>query len=120
MNGDLQHLLALLNIKGIGSATTRQLIEQFGSAKDVLEARVSDLSNIGNIGELVLSNRSDPAIMARAEAEIEFIEKNNIQCGTCRRIFCGHILSGLFICSCFFAGSIPSRRKLRRNPCAAT
>ena len=79
MNGDLQHLLALLNIKGIGSATTRQLIEQFGSAKDVLEARVSDLSNIGNIGELVLSNRSDPAIMVRAEAEIEFIEKNNIQ-----------------------------------------
>ena len=78
MYDDLQSLIALLNIKGIGPSISRQLLEQFGTAKGVLEAKSSELSNLGNIGEIVLSSRSDTSLMERAEAEIKFIESHKI------------------------------------------
>ena len=79
MNEDLLYLIALLNIKGVGSSICRHLIEEFGSAKAVFEAEASLLCNMPYIGNLIVEQRNDPAHLRKAEAEIEFIRNHRIK-----------------------------------------
>lgn len=79
MNEDLLYLIALLNIKGVGSSISRHLIEVFGSAKAVFEADSSLLINMPHIGKLIIDQRNDPSHLRKAEAEIQFIHNHHIK-----------------------------------------
>lgn len=79
MNEDLRYIIALLGIKGIGSAITRHLIDEFGSAKAVFEADAALLANMQGIGNLLISQRENKELFAKADSELDFIQSHNIK-----------------------------------------
>ena len=76
---ELLHLIALTQIKGIGSVYTRLLIETYGSARGVFEADRRSLVQLPRIGELLSAGVNDPKVMERAQRELDFIEAHNIR-----------------------------------------
>ncbi|MFM2136636.1 MAG: hypothetical protein RL021_2036 [Bacteroidota bacterium] len=79
---DEDELLALISLSmlpGIGSVMARQLITHFGTAAEVLRARKSVLERIPGIGR----ERADAVIRSdvhfRAEQELLFIKRHNVQ-----------------------------------------
>lgn len=78
MQSELASIIALMNIKGIGNARARYLIGEFGSAKAVFEADSSVLMHL-SVGAAIIEERNKPDLMARAEAELQFIEAHHIQ-----------------------------------------
>lgn len=79
MNEDLRYLIALMNIKGVGSAITRHLIHELGSAKAVFETEDSMLRSMGRIGELIFTGKHDQHIFDKADSELDFIDKHHIK-----------------------------------------
>lgn len=79
MNEDLRYIIALLGINGIGSAITRHLIDEFGSAKAVFEADSQLLTNMQGIGHLIISQRDNKDLFAKADSELDFIQSHNIR-----------------------------------------
>lgn len=79
MHDDIRYIMALMGMKGVGSAITRHLITEFGSAQAVFDADESLLSNMGHTGEMILDQRKDPALFDKADQEIEFIVNHHIQ-----------------------------------------
>lgn len=75
------HDLALTFTSGIGDVTIRNLIAHFGSAKAVMESTKNELRSVGGIGDKTSSTiyNSRPAAYDRAEQELSFIKKHNIQ-----------------------------------------
>ncbi|MDP4270786.1 MAG: DNA-processing protein DprA [Bacteroidota bacterium] len=74
---ELFYLIALLQIKGVGNITARNLIAITGSCEAIFREKPSNLLRIQGIGintvqEILKAN------MEKAAKEIEFIEKNNI------------------------------------------
>lgn len=72
------HQIALASIPGIGGVTGRALLSHFGTAEAVFKARKNHLMAVSGIGEktadLILSHGG----FDRAEQEMKFIEKYNI------------------------------------------
>lgn len=79
MNDDLRYIIALLNIKGVGSAIARHLIEEFGSARAIFEASTDILSNIPRVGSSIIEEKDKKTIFEKADAELSFIAKHNIK-----------------------------------------
>ena len=79
MYDELKYLIALMNIKGVGSSIARHLIEQLGSAKAVFETEDHILRETGHIGELIINGKADHALFDKADSEIEFIVNHNIK-----------------------------------------
>ncbi len=76
---ELFYILALTEVEGIGDIGAKKLISQCGSAKNVFESKLSHLQSIDGIGKIRLKNLRDKSVFERAEKEMGFIEKNNIQ-----------------------------------------
>lgn len=79
MNDELFYGIALSLMKGIGDANAKTLISYAGSTEKLFKTPTSKLLKISGIGPKtaeIFKNTSD--ILARAEKEISFIEKNNI------------------------------------------
>lgn len=76
---DLLYIIALTCMKGVGSAITRHLVTEFGSAKAVFEADARLLMNLGNIGNMIVSQRNSYVLMSRANHEVEFIISHGIK-----------------------------------------
>ena len=80
---ELLYVLALRQIPGIGDVLAKNLMAYCGSAQAVFQAKKSELLKIPQIGEyavnLIWQHRSDLEIFKRAEEEIGFIEKHQIQ-----------------------------------------
>ncbi len=77
-----QELLALLNLQhtpNLGDGTIKKLIQQFGSATEVLKQKKSTLLKIDGIGEHKLSAFGEDAHYAFAKAELEYIRSQNIE-----------------------------------------
>lgn len=79
MNEELRNLIALLSIRGIGSVISRHLIDEFGSAKAVLNADDSVLNNMSRIGELISKGRNDRLVFEKADSELDFINTHHIK-----------------------------------------
>lgn len=82
MNDDLlKYLIGFTQIKGIGPNLAKILIAYIGSPEGVFNAKRQDLEKIPGIGSVlsseIVSQRENALI--RAEKEIDFIHKNNIQ-----------------------------------------
>lgn len=79
MNEDLGYIIALLSIKGVGSAIARHLIQEFGSAKAVFEADSELLRSIPRVGDSICEERNSKVLLYDADREIEFITKHHVK-----------------------------------------
>lgn len=66
-------------IPGIGKVLARNLIAYVGSAEGVFSEPLKSLVKIPGIGEVNARRLKNDSVFARAEKELRFIEKNNIQ-----------------------------------------
>lgn len=71
--------LRLQNIPNIGSVTAKKLIAHCGSSSAIFELKRNQLLTIDGIGTLKLKNLFDGAHLEAAQAEYEFIVKNEIE-----------------------------------------
>lgn len=78
MEEELQFLMALSMVPGIGPMTARKLILRTGSAKQVFEEKAQVLQKIPGIGPVLSSRRSGQGFLEKAIKEIEYCRKNEI------------------------------------------
>jgi len=80
---NLKYKIGITLIKGIGSNLAKNLIAYIGSVEGVFKEKQQSLAKIPGIGEAVskqiASENMSHDALNRAEKEIEFITKNNIQ-----------------------------------------
>lgn len=79
-NKEIQSLIALQHIPGIGSITAKRLIESIGSATQLFEQRTELPSLIPNVQPSLIRALDCPSAHQRAEQEVEFIHKHHINC----------------------------------------
>ncbi len=76
---DLEHLLRLNMIAGIGTITYRTLIEQLGTAKNILSTSRSRLESIPGIGPRTADRIVNGSKELDVDKEIKLAGKNNVQ-----------------------------------------
>ena len=76
---DLFYVLALLKVEGVGDIVAKKLISHCGDAFSVFKNKVSKLESIDGVGTILLKNLKDKTVFDKAEAELKFIEKNDIR-----------------------------------------
>ncbi|MDB5143501.1 MAG: dprA [Mucilaginibacter sp.] len=75
----LLHQVALTFIKNIGPTSAKSLIAHFGEAEQIFKAPRTKLMKVPGIGERRLAGADLTVALLRAEEELRFIEKNEIQ-----------------------------------------
>lgn len=75
---ELIAVLRLQNIPNVGDVTTKKLIAHCGSPSAIFSDKVTKLKKIDGIGEKTIMGLLDKQHLKAAEAEFDFIEKNNI------------------------------------------
>jgi DNA processing protein len=75
----LKYKIGITLIKGIGNNLAKNLITYVGSVEGVFREKQSNLAKIPGIGEIISNDIVSQNVLARAEQEIEFIQKNKIQ-----------------------------------------
>ena len=75
----LKYLIALQQVSGVGNITARQLIAYLGSAEAIFKEKISNLRKVPGVGSLLSSKIREKNYLAKAEEELEFIEKYNIK-----------------------------------------
>ncbi len=78
MNENLKYKIALSLIPGIGGILARNLIAYVGSVDGVFYQSLKSLMKIPGIGEVNAKRIKNSNVLGRAEKEIEFIQKYNI------------------------------------------
>jgi len=76
---NLKYKIGITLIKGVGSSIAKNLIAYVGSAEGVFKETQANLAKIPGIGEVLSKEIVSQQVLARADEEIEFIEKNKIQ-----------------------------------------
>lgn len=76
---EIKYTIALFFTKGIGLHSAKKLINAFGSAESVFEARNFDIIRVSGISSGVLKNFPSKEALDRAEGELSFIKQNNIK-----------------------------------------
>lgn len=79
MNDNLFYQIALTMINGVGGITSRQLLNIYGDAKSIFKEKQQNLERIPGIGSVLSEAIKNPEVLLKAEREIQFIEKANIQ-----------------------------------------
>ena len=72
------HKIALSLIPGIGNVLARTLIAYVGSVEGIFEEKKQNLIKIPGIGEVLAQSIANADVFDKAEQELLFIEKNNI------------------------------------------
>jgi len=75
---DLIYKIAISRIKLVGDITAKKLISHCGSANLVFKENKKSLESIPNINKKIIELINDPESLKRAEKEIRFMEKNNV------------------------------------------
>lgn len=78
-NTQILYYLALQSVDGIGTINAKKLIAHCGSAQAVFNEKPKNLEKIIGIGKKVTKGLKNTQLMHNAEAELEFINKNNIK-----------------------------------------
>ena len=76
---DLLYAMALQHIPNLGDTTSKKLITKLGNAKNVFQEKRSNLLKIDGIGQVRIQELNESKHLKAAEAELRFIEDNNIQ-----------------------------------------
>jgi DNA processing protein len=79
MQNDLLFKIGITLIEGVGDINAKKLIGACGSAEEVFKAKKSQLLRIDGVGEYIAQTVINQKVLARAEKEIAFIAKNNIE-----------------------------------------
>ncbi len=79
MYAELHYRIALTMIPELGPVCTKALIEHFGDAVAVFQAKKKEISAVESIGELRAKQIKDFKGFEEAEHEMRFIEKHHIQ-----------------------------------------
>jgi len=79
MTEDLLYQIALTSVPHIGTVQAKTLAQHFGSAKDIFKAKLSTLESIEGINISGAKNIKSFTDFSKAEEEIKFIEKYNVQ-----------------------------------------
>jgi len=74
----LQHQIALTFIKNIGPALAKSLIIHYGDIEKIFKASRTSLLNVPGFGEKRVNDLDLSAALSRAEEELRFIEKNEV------------------------------------------
>jgi len=77
---ELLHLLALSKIEGVGDIVAKKLLHHCGSAEKIFQTKASTLASIDGIGPVLTRKLKDKSAFYLAEAELKFIQENNIDC----------------------------------------
>ena len=75
---ELFHLLALLQIEGVGDIMAKKLINHCGSAEAVFKSKTSQIAAIDGIGSILIQNLKSKTVFEKAEQELQFIKSNEI------------------------------------------
>jgi DNA processing protein len=76
---EIQYQIALLEVEGIGVTIARQLLDHFGSAKEIFNQPNNVLHSLKTVGPQLISAKSDKGLFIDAEKELTYCERNNIQ-----------------------------------------
>ncbi len=76
---ELFYQLALTFVPGVGAKTGRVLLEHFGSAADIFKRSLKELNKVSGIGEVRVKGFKDDEVLKKAEQELRFVLKNDIQ-----------------------------------------
>ena len=79
MNQDLLHQLALTLVPNIGDVHAKILVQHYGDAQTIFNAKKSDLEKIEGIGAVRAKSLKDFSDFESAEKEIDFISRYKIQ-----------------------------------------
>jgi DNA processing protein len=75
---ELLNILALLKVESVGDIVAKKLINHCGSAKNVFTAKANQLKSIDKIGDSLIQKLKDGSVFEKAEQELKFIEKENL------------------------------------------
>lgn len=76
---DLLYKIAISLVPGIGSITAKSLIAYCGSAERIFREKEKILRTIPGIGTVLAKNIFQSGVISRAEKEVEFISKNEVE-----------------------------------------
>lgn len=79
MNQELPYRIGITLIPKIGAVNAKKLIAYCGGVEAVFKEKKKALMKIPGIGENIVRNLLNQSVLKRAEQEIEFITKHNIQ-----------------------------------------
>lgn len=79
MEDQLKYRIAISLIPGIGGVLARNLIAYIGSIEGIFKENTNALKKVPGIGAVNAKRISDPDILKKADIEIDFIKKHNIQ-----------------------------------------
>lgn len=74
----LKYKIGLTLIEGVGPTLARNLVAYLGGVENIFKEKRENLSKIPGIGKALSNEIVSQNVLARAEEEIEFIEKNKI------------------------------------------
>ena len=77
---ELNYLIGLTLIKGIGPINAKKLVAYCGGVEAVFKENAKALEKIPNIGPALIKQITSSRILKKAQNEITFIEKNNLTC----------------------------------------
>lgn len=75
----LLYRIGLTFIKGVGRILGRNLVNIIGDEENIFKEKNRSLSKIPGIGFQIIKEIKNPDVLKRAEKEIAFVSKNNIQ-----------------------------------------
>ena len=75
---ELYYTLALLQVEGVGDVIAKKLIQHCGTAEEVFASKKSQLQTIDGFGSVLIQKLQDKSVFAKAEAELQFITKEDI------------------------------------------
>ena len=77
---DKLYQIALSLIPKIGPIKAKTIVSHVGSAQQVFKEKASSLSKIDGIGSYFLKDFNPDILFKRAERELNFMERNNVEC----------------------------------------
>lgn len=80
MSSDRLYQIALTLVPMVGDLTAKKLIAYCGSAEAVFKESQKSLMSIPGVGSVLSRSIASHQYFSRAEAELDFIQKNAIQC----------------------------------------
>lgn len=79
LNNDNYYLIALLEIKGIGSSIAKKLIEEYGTARAVFSLSLEKYKELGTIGRSIIEAIEKEYVFSVAKDQIEYCKEYNVE-----------------------------------------
>jgi DNA processing protein len=76
---ELFYLLTLLQTEGVGDIVAKKLLNHCQSAEEIFKSKSNILASIDGVGPVLIKKLKSQSASNSAEAEMKFIQKNNIQ-----------------------------------------